>query len=49
MAVNEFGAGPPAEANITTPESEGTKVAESLSLSVSGVKVMFAGLPCTWL
>lgn len=48
MAVNEVGAGPPAEANITTPESKGTGVAESLSLSVPGDKVTFAGLPCTW-
>ena len=47
VAVNEAGAGPPAEANITTPESKGTGAAESLSLSVSGDKITFTGLLCT--
>lgn len=48
VAVNEAGAGPPAEANITTPESKGTGVAESLSPSVPGAKITFPGLLCPW-
>lgn len=38
MAVNEVGAGPPAEANITTPASKGTRAD----------KLMFPGLPHSW-
>lgn len=48
MVVNEAGAGLPAKENIATPESKGTRVAESLSLSVPGDKVTFAGLLGTW-
>lgn len=42
MAVNEVGAGPPAEANITTLASKGTRAAESWGQTV------FPGLPHSW-